>query len=157
MPGETVETPQGSVRVSLRLEEARRRRGFKSWAEVARRGGIGATPLSHLVQGKVRLSEVRLGTLVKLAAAMGVGLDEIVDLDTSPIAPLPRGDRPITPAEFADAVRHIVSAPLPSDWTGPAEEDLAEVTPLSASGLQNRLRRDRAALDRLTSADSADR
>lgn len=143
MPVETIGTPQGHVRVAIHLEEARRRRGFKSWAAVARRAGISPTPLSQLVRGRVRLSEVRVGTLAKLCAALGVGLDELVTLESVPSVPHPRGDRPIRPDEFADAVRLVVSTPLPADWSGPAEEDLVEATPLSVSGLRDRLRRGR--------------
>ncbi len=149
MVAESVETPRGRLAVSLRLDEARRKRGFKSWAEVARRGGIRPTPLSHLVTGRVRLSDVRLGTLVKLCAALEVSLDELVSVDAADEAPRPRGDRPITGEEFASAVKQLLASPPPADWVGPTEDDLAEVTSISVSTLGKRLRRDRARLQKL--------
>jgi DNA-binding Xre family transcriptional regulator len=140
---ESIETPQEQVRVSLylaeALETARRRSGIRSWAEVARRSGLGATPLSQLVTGKVHLSDVRLGTVVKLCAVLDVGIEQLVQIEPAPRQPQPRADRPINEHEFALAVRALTSAPLPAGWVGPTDEDLAESPPASAADLAARI------------------
>src|SRR5687768_12454883 len=114
---QSIETPQEQIRVSVRLDEAletaRRRHGVASWAEVARRGGLGTTPLSQLVTGKVHLSDIRLGTLVKLCAALDVGIEDLVQIEPVSRRPQPQAHRPITDQEFAQAVETLAAAPLP--------------------------------------------
>lgn len=151
MPAEMVETPDALVELLFREEVARRAKGARSWADVARRSGLQATSISHLLAGKVRLADVRLGTVAKLCAALGVDVGDILSVETAPKGSFVRTDRPITPEEFATAVREILEEPsLPSDWTGPAEEDLGEVAP---SRFAERLRRGRGALRRIAEAE----
>ncbi|MBI3972024.1 MAG: helix-turn-helix transcriptional regulator [Chloroflexi bacterium] len=145
MPVEqSVETPEEVVRISIRLDEAledaRRRRGIRSWAEVARRSGLGPTPLSQLVTGKVNLSEVRLGTLAKLCAALDLGIDELVRIEPVSRVPQPRMDRPISDEEFARVVASLTTAPVPDGWTEPTEADLDETELASTAALAARFR-----------------
>ena len=58
---------------------------------------------------------------------MDVG--DILSVETTPKGSLVRTERPITPEEFATAVRGILEErSLPSDWTGSVEEDLGEAS-----------------------------
>ncbi len=151
MPAEMVETPNAVVELSLREEVARRAKGARSWADVARRSGLQPTSISHLLAGKVRLADVRLGTVARLCAALGVDVGDILSVETAPRGSFVRMDRPITAEEFAAAVREIVEEPsLPSDWTGPSEEDLGEVAP---SRFAERLRRGREAVRKIAESD----
>ncbi len=151
MPAEMVETPDAVVELSLREEVARRAKGARSWADVARRSGLQPTSISHLLAGKVRLADVRLGTVARLCAALGVDVGDILSVETAPRGSFVRTDRPITAEEFALAVREIVEAPaLPLDWTGPIEEDLGEVTP---SRFAEGLRRGREAIRKIAESE----
>lgn len=136
--GGAIETPGGQVRVVLRLDEVRRRRGIPSWAEVARRCRIHPNALSALATGRVAVSEVRLGTLLKLCSGLNTSLDELVDVSPAPPAPHPRADRPMTQSEFAAAVAAILVAPPPSDWLDPSEDDFAEAEPVGVEDLAAR-------------------
>ena len=149
MPTETVETPGASVDLTLLDDVARNAKGARSWAEVARRSGLQATSISHLFSGRVRLSEVKLGTMAKLCAALGVEMGELLRIDAGPKALRVRTDRHITNDEFAAAVHDIVEAVPPTDWIGPTEEDLDEVTPAQFAA---RLRQRHAASRKSTEA-----
>jgi DNA-binding Xre family transcriptional regulator len=136
---EMLDTAAGRYRVAVRLEEARRRRGIRSWAEVARLSGLHQNSISELTSGKVSLGDVRIRTLVKLCAALGVRLDELVEI--TPVQPGPGAVEPqISQAEFAEAVAAVLAAPPPSDWVGPTEEDLDEAEPVSVEDLAARWR-----------------
>jgi transcriptional regulator with XRE-family HTH domain len=137
---ESIDVPGGQVRVSVRLEEARRRRGIRSWAEVARRSGLRPTTLSRLVNGRIHLNDVRIGTLVRLCAVLGTGLDEIVHIERGEARVHPQAERPLRDDEFAAAVARAVTAPLPADWQGPVEEDLPEASPATTADLAARFR-----------------
>ncbi len=129
MPTEIVETPEARVDLMLRDDVAQSAKGARSWAEVARRSGLQATSISQLFSGKVRLSEVKLGTVAKLCAALGLEVGDLLRIDAEPRTPRVQTERPITTGEFAAAVRDILKAAPPADWIGPTEEDLNEVTP----------------------------
>jgi DNA-binding Xre family transcriptional regulator len=151
MPAEMVETPDTLVELSLREEVARQAKGARSWADVARRSGLQATSISHLLAGKVRLADVRLGTVAKLCAALGVDVGDILSVETAPKGSFVRTDRPITPEEFAAAVRETLEkASLPPDWTGPVEQDLGEVAP---SRFAERFRRGREAIRKIAETE----
>ena len=66
-----------------------------------------------------------------------MGIGDILSVETGPKGSLVRTDRPITPEEFAAAVRGILEEPsLPSDWTGPVEEDLGEASYSPATSIK---------------------
>ncbi|MBI2941405.1 MAG: helix-turn-helix transcriptional regulator [Chloroflexi bacterium] len=140
MVAESIDLPGARLRVSMCLEEARQRRGIRSWAEVARRSGLRPTTLSQLVNGKIHLSDVRMGTLVRLCAALDTSLDELVRIESAEPHLHPRADRPLRDDEFAALVARAVSAPLPDDWQGPTDVDLDDATATSTADLAARFR-----------------